>query len=179
MSRIIVTGGPGTGKTTLLAALEAQGCATVAESARAVIEERLAAHRTPRPPPAEFAAEILRRDLLKHDAVFEDGRPTFFDRSAVESLAMAVDSGHLTAGEAARLRQRLRFSRLVFVAPPWRAIYVTDAARDHTFEHCERVHEALLRCYAEAGYRLLELPRSSIEARAAWLLARMHDVSPC
>jgi predicted ATPase len=27
----------------------------------------------------------------------------------------------------------------VFVLPPWKAIYVTDAERDHTFEHAEAV----------------------------------------
>ena len=36
MSRVILTGGPGTGKTTLPAALAAMGYATVEESARAI-----------------------------------------------------------------------------------------------------------------------------------------------
>ncbi|MCW5658475.1 MAG: AAA family ATPase [Burkholderiaceae bacterium] len=39
MLRVGITGGPGVGKTTLLAELAARGYATVAESARAIISE--------------------------------------------------------------------------------------------------------------------------------------------
>ena len=47
MPNVILTGGPGVGKTTVLAELAARGHATVAESARAVIAERRAAGLSP------------------------------------------------------------------------------------------------------------------------------------
>ena len=58
--RYIITGGPGAGKTTLLTALSLLGYATVEESARAIIAERLATGATPRPHAHKFAREILR-----------------------------------------------------------------------------------------------------------------------
>src|SRR5215831_1817656 len=57
MPRVVVTGGPGVGKTTLLAQLHASGYTIVSESARAIISERRRRGQSPRPEPAEFARE--------------------------------------------------------------------------------------------------------------------------
>jgi predicted ATPase len=54
MPHVIVTGGPGAGKTTLLAELAARGYATVEESARAIIRERLARGASRRPDAFDF-----------------------------------------------------------------------------------------------------------------------------
>jgi predicted ATPase len=61
MPRIVISGGPGAGKTTLLGELAALGYATVEESARAIIAERLAAGKSRRPDPVVFhnSADIL------------------------------------------------------------------------------------------------------------------------
>jgi predicted ATPase len=63
MHRVVITGGPGDGKTFLIAQLSRRGFATVGESARAVIAERLAQGLPPRPDPESFAREILSRDM--------------------------------------------------------------------------------------------------------------------
>jgi len=55
MPHVIVTGGPGVGKTTLLVELAAMGYATVEESARAIIAERLASGASRRPDLARSA----------------------------------------------------------------------------------------------------------------------------
>ena len=41
MSRIVITGGPGAGKTALLLALQARGHTIVGDSPRAIIQDRL------------------------------------------------------------------------------------------------------------------------------------------
>jgi predicted ATPase len=66
MPYVIVTGGPGAGKTTLLAELTALGYATVEESARAIITERLARRMSRRPDALAFAQAVLRRDIEKY-----------------------------------------------------------------------------------------------------------------
>src|SRR5689334_383100 len=64
--RFVITGGPGTGKTTILHALAARGYICAAESARAIIRERLASGLSPRPPLAQFGDEILQRDIARY-----------------------------------------------------------------------------------------------------------------
>lgn len=169
--RVVITGGPGVGKTTLLNELAARGFATVPESAREVLRERRAQGLPMRPPPPVFAAELLRRDAARCADPAPPGPPVFFDRCVVESVAMARECDLLTADQAAAALRGVDFHRRVFVLPPWPAIYVTDAERDHSFGHCQRVHRALMRAYLSLGVKIHEVPWDAPPRRAAHLLA--------
>jgi predicted ATPase len=63
----------------------------------------------------------------------------------------------------------------VFLFPPWREIFVQDGERDHDFEHVERVHEGVHRYYEQAGYRIVEVPRGRVGARAAFVMEHALD----
>jgi predicted ATPase len=176
MLRIVITGGPGAGKTALIAALAAAGHATVAESARAIIAERRARGLPPRPDPPAFAREILRRDIDKYNAVSSAAAPwVFFDRSVIESIGYLHDVAPLAQDELARLLAAHPMHPIVFVLPPWPEIYSTDAERDHTFSHAVRVYEGLARWYRACGYTLHEVPRVSVAERAAYVLKVLTD----
>ena len=166
MVRVVITGGPGVGKTTLLGELAAMDHAVVDESARAVIRERLTAGLPPRPDPQAFAAELLRRDRIQYDQTAQGPSPVFFDRCLVESLAMALECGLLSQPQADAQLRAVHFHPVVFILPPWQAIDVNDAERDHDFVHCERVHALLCRWYGRCGYRLHAVPRVGPRQRA-------------
>lgn len=178
MPRVIVTGGPGVGKTTLLAELHASGYTTVSESARAIISERRARGQSPRPEPAAFAREILRRDTEQYHAHPAESSWVFFDRSLVEALGMLHQASPLSPLELAAALEAHRFHMSVFILPPWREIYTTDAERDHSFPWVERVHSQLLQWYCSCGYVLHEVPRLPVAARAAFVLRMLtHDAA--
>jgi len=151
------------------------GYGTVDESARAVIAERLARGESPRPGPLAFAQEILRRDAEKYAQHQQGSRWVFFDRCVLEALAMAQDASPLPSGELDVLLRTYTFHRVVFVLPPWKAIYVTDAERDHSFEHVARVHAQLVTWYASCGYTLHEVPRLPAVERARYVLHAIGD----
>lgn len=175
MPSVIVTGGPGVGKTTMLRALAARGYAVVEESAREIIRERRANGQSPRPEPMEFAGELLRRDRSKYErSVFTESL-VFFDRCLVESVAMAREAALLSEPQAAAVLGSLKFHRQVFILPPWRAIYVNDAERDHTLEHCQRVHDGLTRWYVACGYQVHEVPCVSPQQRAEHVLRALAE----
>lgn len=78
----VITGGPGSGKTTLIEALAATGLATAAEAGRQVIiEERQSSGRAlPWVDPRAFAEAMLVRDVDSYAAWRDATGPVFFDR---------------------------------------------------------------------------------------------------
>ena len=175
MRRVVITGGPGAGKTTLLEALGARGYATVAESAREVIAERLAQGLPPRPEPVEFAREILGRDDEKYHRSHRSEGPVFYDRSAVEALAMVHEASPLSEEELKSKLSGYTFHQTVFVLPPWQDIYVTDAERDHTFTHAVAVHGPIVWWYTQCGYQINVVPCLEVEQRARHVLQALAN----
>jgi predicted ATPase len=168
--RVVLTGGPGAGKTTVLAELARRGFTVLPDSARAVIAERQAAGLPPRPAPEAFARLVLERDIAQYTASAASAAGVrFFDRCALEPLGMLAGLQVLQDADQALL-QSLRFHPAVFLCPPWRAIYVTDAQRDHDFAHAERVAAKCARWYAQCGYTIATVPCTTVTARADFIL---------
>jgi predicted ATPase len=170
MPRVIITGGPGAGKTTLLRSLASLGYATVEESARAIISERLAAGLAPRPAPIEFAREILRRDIQKYETFADAADWIFFDRGVIEAVAMLDELEPLPEVELNAMLTSHSAHHLIFVLPPWPEIYTTDSERDQDFQHSVAVHASLVNWYSRCGYELHEVPRLPAVERARHVL---------
>jgi predicted ATPase len=173
MPCIALTGGPGAGKTTLLAELASMGYATVEESARAIIAERLAAGLTPRPSPLEFANQILSRDIGKYVAQRQTSDWVFFDRGLIDALAMVHEASPMSGEEVNSILARYPFHGSAFILPPWEVIYATDAERDQTYAEAISVYEKLLRWYRRCGYEVHEVPRLPVTERAAHVIGMM------
>ena len=170
MPRVVITGGPGAGKTTLLAELAARGYTTVEESARAIIAERLASGASPRPEPLAFAREILRRDIEKYFWQQRASNWVFFDRGVIEAIGMVHEASALGAQELNAMLSAYPFYSLVFILPPWEAIYTNDAERDQSFAEAVSVHARLELWYGSCGYILHEVPRLPVPQRADHIL---------
>jgi predicted ATPase len=151
MPYIALTGGPGSGKTTLLAKLASMGYATVEESARAIIAERLASGLTRRPSPFDFANQILRLDIEKYAAQPQTSRWVFFDRGLIDALGMLQEVSPMPVEELKSVLAKYPFHRPAFILPPWEAIYANDAERDQTYPEAVGVYEKLLQWYRLCG----------------------------
>jgi len=175
MSRIVITGGPGSGKTTLLLALQARGYNIVGDSARAIIQDRRRRGLSPRPNAYEFVHETLRRDI--ENFVHHAGTPdhVFFDRSVLDPLCGLDRFAPLNDSELSMWLSKYQYCSTVFVLPPWKAIYVKDAERDHTFEHAESVNSITQEWYHRCGYQLIEVPKVSVAQRCTYVLQALAN----
>jgi predicted ATPase len=59
---------------------------------------------------------------------------------------------------------------LVFILPPWEAIYTNDAERDQSFADAVSVHARIEQWYSWCGYILHEVPRLPTPQRADHIL---------
>jgi predicted ATPase len=170
MPHVIVTGGPGAGKTALLSALAELGYITVEDSARAIIAERLASGESPRPDLVTFAREILRRDIDKYIRQPRTREWVFFDRGIVDAIGLLQEVAPLSGLELHTTLAWYPFHHSVFILPPWEAIYATDAERDQSFAEAVHVHSKVVAWYRACGYLLHEVPCLPIPDRAQYVL---------
>lgn len=169
----IVTGGPGAGKSTLIAALAARGFATAGESGRAILESQQMVdgpaqhHRDA----ALYAELMLARDMENHARLRAAPGPVFFDRGVPELVGYLEMMGHPAPPHVLRAAEVFRYSSTVFLAPFWPEIYAHDALRKQSLGEAERSTAAAAAIYPRFGYRVIELPKASVEARVAFVLA--------
>jgi len=177
MNRFILTGGPGTGKSTVLNELHSRGFRCVEEVARKVIRERIAAGLAPRPDAATFAREIFQRDAASYDSVAGIAGPVFFDRGLVDSLLMLFECGAIEELDVRACLARKPFAKTVFLFPPWREIFRNDSERDQTFDDCLRVDERICQWYERLEFKLIQIPHGTATERTHFILdaiTRLH-----
>lgn len=168
----VITGGPGSGKTTLIDALVAAGLDTSPEAGRRIIQDQQAMDGPALPwrDRGLFAELMLAFEMASHAAAITRPGPVLFDRGVpdvigyLDLIGLAVPD-HMD--RAARLR---RYNRRVFIAPPWPEIYRNDGERRQDIGEAERTYDAMVRTYGRYGYTLVELPRAPVDARVAFVL---------
>ena len=167
---IVITGGPGAGKTSTLEQLQQAGYSVVREVARKIIAERKSQGLSPRPEPAQFAQAIFEQDVQQYDLAAARNELTFFDRSILDSLGGLMGLGLMTETQRNEVVARYPYHSSAFIFPPWKAIYRTDSERDQTYDESVRVYNSICRFYKRCGYTLLEVPRLSVDERCQFLI---------
>lgn len=168
-SLIVISGCSGGGKSTLLAELRQRGHLTILEPGRRVVEAEVSRGGSALPwtDMAAFARAALELAWSDLQGV-SNLRSAFFDRGVVDA-ACALE--HATGEpQLAALVGRLPYRPLVFLAPPWRDIYVTDEARQHGFESAVAEYVRLEAAYSSLGFETLILPKTRVEARADFIM---------
>lgn len=168
----VLTGGPGSGKTTLIEALREAGCKSSIEAGRGIIQQQMAISGPALPwlDPALFAETMLSWEMRSHAIAKSEDGIVFFDRG-VPDIAGYLKLTKLPVPEhiekAARL---LRYNRMVFVLPPWPEIYRQDNERKQDLDEARRTCEAVSAAYEHYGYQPVLVPRASIEERRRFVL---------
>jgi predicted ATPase len=172
----VFTGGPGVGKTTLIRHLEAAGERVVDETHRTVIAEQVAAggRALPWDDYGAYCDLCVRRDIAKFDArIGETGR-LFFDRGIMDGFDPRWEApAELIA--AARTR---RYNAHVFVFPPWREIYQTDAERRQDWAEANATFSVIIGLLPDLGYTPVVVPKAPVAERAAFVLAHALRANP-
>jgi predicted ATPase len=162
---IIITGGPGSGKSTLIAALATAGFDTAPEAGRALIRQQVRIGGDAHLDPNRFAELALSWDMRSYEWALTRTGPVFFDHGVPGAPAHFRMAGRPVPAHVEAAVSACRYRKLVFVAPAWREIYRNDAERRQTWDEALVVHRTVRETYPRSGYQLRELPRADIRTR--------------
>ena len=172
---IVITGGPGTGKTTIIDSLIEQGYACFPEISRQVTLEakKQGIEQLFLEKPLLFSELLLEGRRKQHQQAHEDvAELVFLDRGIPDILAYMHYIGDSYPAFFDHACREHLYAK-VFVLPPWEEIYESDEARYENFEQAKLIFTHLLETYQKYGYELIEVPRGTVEERIQFILSQL------
>lgn len=170
--KIVLTGAPGTGKSTIINELEARKHTCMHEISRNVTLEA----RKNGTEQLFLTEPLLFSDMLlkgRTDQFLETSSKhkelIFFDRGIPDVHAYMNYIGLDYPDRYIETSQKYRYD-FVFLMPPWEEIYITDNERYESFEQALAIHNHLLRAYESLGYSVVEVPTGSVIERTDYIL---------
>ena len=170
--RIVITGGPGTGKTSIINEFINRGYKCLEEISRQVTLEA-----------QERGIEqlFLTEPLLFSDMLLEGRVKQFHEAQTMPENLIFLDRGipdvvaymdYLGTDYPDRFINACRNHTYdhIFILAPWQEIYVSDNERYENFDQAVEIHHYLVDAYSKYGYALHDVPFDSIDKRADFIL---------
>ena len=169
----IITGGPGSGKSSVIAALRERGFSSAPEAGRAIIQDQVAigGHALPWSDPMLFAELMLSWDIRSYHHAEGHDASVFFDRGIPDVLGYLRLSNIPVPDHMSKAANLFPYNQTVFVAPPWKEIFCQDRERKQDFNEAQRTYDALVSVYNNLSYDLIRLPCIGVEERCQFILA--------
>jgi len=176
----VITGGPGSGKSTLIDELEARGYARSLEAGRGVIQDQVAigGDALPWERPSLFAELMLCWEMRSYQIAQRSSGPVFFDRGVPDIFGYLRLMNLAVPAHVRKAAEVFRYSRKVFISPPWPEIFAQDRERKQDFDEAVRTYEVMVLTYRDLGYELIELPRVPVEGRVEFVINAVGSSSP-
>lgn len=174
--KIVIAGGPGTGKTSVINHLKEYGFLCYDEISRQVtlqarkdgIEQLFLND------PLLFSQKLLEgRTQQFLDAEHEKETLVFLDRGLPDVLAYMDYVGDTYPQHFIEACEKHQYD-FIFVLAPWQEIFTSDSERYENFEQAIEIHQHLLENYKRFGYQLIDVPFGSIKNRSDFILDSLN-----
>jgi predicted ATPase len=169
---IVIIGGPGTGKSTIIDGLIANGYCCYPEISREVTLEakKQGIEQLFLEKPLLFSELLLEgRKKQFQDASQEPHDIVFIDRGIPDVLAYMHYIGDSYPDFFDTACREHTYSK-IFILPPWEDIYISDGERYENFEQAKIIYAHLAETYQNYGYELIEVPKDTLDNRILFIL---------
>lgn len=172
---IVIIGGPGTGKSTIIDGLIAQGHCCYPEISREVTLEaqKQGIDQLFLENPLLFSEMLLEGRIKQfQNALKEPHEIVFIDRGIPDVVAYMDFIGDLYPERFAAACEACKYSK-IFLLPPWEEIYTSDGERYENFEQATLIYNHLVQTYQKYGYELIEVPKDTVANRILYILDKI------
>lgn len=169
--RIVITGGPGTGKSSIINELKDRGRICFEEISRQVTLEarKKGIDQLFLTQPLLFSEMLLEGRLKQYlEAGTHTGETVFLDRGLPDVLAYMDYFSSVYPERFNEICQNNRYDK-VFILSPWEEIFVSDSVRYENFEQAKLIHQHLVATYDRFGYDLVDVPFGTISDRSDFI----------
>jgi len=171
--RILLTGGPGFGKSSIIEELERMEYAVFHEIAREIIRHEIEINGTALPwiDVHAFSEQVIQGRIRQHAEGYS--KTSFYDRGLPDIAGFLLKDKKSIPEELMQLCVSHSYNKRIFITPPWEAIFHRDEQRSEDFAAAIRVHKALEYLYTDLGYELIPVPMGSVKWRAEFILKEL------
>ena len=180
--KIVITGGPSTGKTSVIEQLESDGFHCLHEVVRSMtMEEKNKGEKikiVSNPivsvtDPMKFNKKILNARIDQFNFAHQSNKTIFFDRGIPDVLAYMDCFGQTYESTFTEACETMRYDH-VYLMPPWEEIHISDNERYESYEESLRIYDCLKNAYENFSYNVNIVPKGSIMERAKFILDHLE-----
>ena len=173
--KILITGGPGSGKTSLINELERKSFNCENEIIRRLTIEgkKKGTDQAFLKDPLKFTKKLIELRTKQFNKE-QTSLITFYDRGVHETLAYLNYIGLKYSNELNRKCRTIKYD-MVFILPPWKKIYIQDNCRYETFDQAKKIHKEIVKIYEYFNMRIIFLKKDSIENRVKEILIHVKQ----
>ena len=169
--RIVLAGGPSTGKTSVLNELKKLGFVCYDEAARDILSDYSSKGSSFKLDPIKISREILsKRDNDYNDALGISCKNDiiFYDRG-VHEITAYLRFINQSNDYWEELLKNYKYD-VVFIFPSWKEIYTKDDNRIEEYEEAMKISPFIYQIYDESSILSIEVPNISVKERVEFIL---------
>jgi len=174
--KIVITGGPGTGKSTVIEELCRRSFTCMPEISRQVTldAKKKGIDQLFVTQPLLFSEMLLNGRVDQYISAEKSSKEiVFFDRG-IPDVHAYMNYVSESYPPIYKDKSTLHNYDYVFLMPPWKTIYVTDNERYESFEQSLAIHNHLKDTYEELGYHIIEVPFGTVSDRTDFILQHIQ-----
>ncbi len=171
--KIVITGGPSTGKSTVIKDLKDRGFICFDEVSRDIIKQAKleGVEQLFLTDPLLFSQKLIEGRVKQYHQADSLNEPIiFFDRGIPDVNAYLKYSKQNIPKDFEEITRAHPYDRLVFIMPPWDEIFTNDAERYENFNQAQLIHNKLVNYYKELGYYLIFVPFGPVKKRVDYII---------
>lgn len=172
--KIVITGGGGSGKSSLIEYLIYNGYCAIREAAREQIRISIDANSRALPWDNVFAfSRMVQAQMLLDYDKFPESDFCFYDRCLLDVLSYLNLEKLSPYPELLADVKKFYYFKTVFILPPWKEIFTKDDERMEEFDETVRAFEMITMTYQAHGYTTVEIPFGTIEQRVQFIFDQL------
>ena len=162
-NKIIISGPPGSGKTTIINELNNRGYLCLAEIN-----------------PSDICNKVIKNDkFLLSEFLFKKRQKqylqsydqiTFYDRSIIDVVAYLIYWNKPYPKKWDIVIKNLQYYNNIFYTPCWKKIYTKNNYRKENFNESVRIDKVLKKTYLNFNYNITEIPKLDVIERVDFIL---------